>query len=341
MAQAIPFPVYSRRASMPPQEADVTVVIPTHHRPELLRRALRSVQRQTYTAFEVLVIADGEDGVEAQRVLDDLKDPRVRLVPLWARRGGAQARNIGVRMAKTPWIALLDDDDEWEPEKLALQREAADHIRTTFPVITSQSLVKSTGFAWVSPGRVLRPGEEISEFLFCRHRCVDGAQYLQTSTLFVPRELLLKLPLRAHLRRHQDWDWLLRAATVPGVAFHMIAQPLTIYHVDEGRNSVSRNLDWEFSRAWAAEMRRAFTPRAYSFFLATECASRVAKARAGRKASLSLMKAFCFDGRPTARSTAMLAGFLLLPSSLREWFRRRARELRGPATAVTRDAVPT
>ncbi|GGG92890.1 glycosyltransferase family 2 protein [Silvibacterium dinghuense] len=340
----MPESLFSRAGSMHghadrPREADITVVIPTHQRPELLRRALMSVLRQSYSALEVIVVSDGDDGSDAQAIVDEFRDRRLRVVPLWLRRGGAQARNIGVRMARTPWIAFLDDDDEWHPEKLARQMQATRTMQVEFPVISSQSLVQSNTRAWISPERAFQADEAISDFLFCRSRFIDGAQYMQTSSLLVPQELLLKIPFRPHLRRHQDWDWLLRAAKQPGVAFHMVAQPLSIFHVEEGRNSVGRGQDWEFSHAWATEMRHGFTPRAYSFFLATECVSRAVKSRAGWKAYAPLIRDYFLSGRPTVRSLLTLAGFLFVPPPVQTRIRRAARTRLQPSESSTENAM--
>ncbi len=75
----------------------VSVVIPTHNRPELLKRAVASVQAQTYQDFELIVIEDADS------------------------RGGGWARNQGIKKATGEWVAFLDDDDQWLPEKLEVQ----------------------------------------------------------------------------------------------------------------------------------------------------------------------------------------------------------------------------
>src|SRR5580704_12923149 len=95
--------------------------------------------------------------------------------------------------------------------------------------------------------------QQVSEHLFCRRRLDDGPYAMQTSTLFVPRSLMVAVPFRRGLKRHQDWDWLLRASTYPGVRFQVIAEPLTIFRVEDARPSVSRALDWQFSLAWVRE----------------------------------------------------------------------------------------
>lgn len=100
-------------------EPVVSVVIPTFNRAHLIARSLRSVLAQTFTAYEVLVVDDGSsDNTEA--VVRSLDDARIRY--FWQENGGTSAaRNRGMREARGEFIAFLDSDDEWLPEKLELQ----------------------------------------------------------------------------------------------------------------------------------------------------------------------------------------------------------------------------
>jgi glycosyltransferase involved in cell wall biosynthesis len=102
----------------------VSVVIPTHNRRRLLLRALRSVLVQREIELEVLVVDDGsiDNSAEAVRSLDD---PRVGVLRHQTSRGVATARNAGAAAAAGTWIALLDDDDLWAPDKLTRQVTAA------------------------------------------------------------------------------------------------------------------------------------------------------------------------------------------------------------------------
>ncbi len=103
----------------------VSVVIPTHDRPDLLRRALESVFAQTLSEFEIIVVDDGDEAVGAGEVVRSFGDERVRYVRQTKPHSGAPAaRNRGAREARTEFIAFLDDDDEWLPEKLSLQAVA-------------------------------------------------------------------------------------------------------------------------------------------------------------------------------------------------------------------------
>jgi glycosyltransferase involved in cell wall biosynthesis len=104
---------------------DVSVVIPTHDRWHLLHRhALPSALSQRGVDVEVIVVDNGSTDGTFDR-LTALRDPRV--VPLRQEEPGtAAARNAGIRLARGRWIAFLDDDDLWSPDKLRLQLERAD-----------------------------------------------------------------------------------------------------------------------------------------------------------------------------------------------------------------------
>ncbi|MBV8630605.1 MAG: glycosyltransferase family 2 protein [Silvibacterium sp.] len=294
----------------------VSVVIPTINRPSLLRKAVLSVLRQTWFPLEIIVVIDGEDRA-SEECLASIHDQRLRVLPLAINMGGSEARNIGVRAAKGAWVAFLDDDDEWLPEKIALQMQAARTHPQNFPVISCRLIVRTPESELIRPVRALDSRLPVSEQLFCRRTVEDGPFTLQTSTLLMRRETMLAIPFRAGLQRHQDWDWVLRAARDPRVGFHQLSEPLTIFRANDSRPSVGRVLDWQFSLRWAQEMRRYFTPRAYSFFIATECLPRAVKVKAGPAVYLRLVGEFFAAGSPTLPSLAWMAAFLCIPQRWR------------------------
>jgi len=96
----------------------VSVIIPTYNRADLVRQALASVQAQTYRDFEIVVVDDGgTDGTF--EVLSAW--PELRLLRHARRRGVSAARNTGINAARGRWLAFLDSDDLWLPDKLARQ----------------------------------------------------------------------------------------------------------------------------------------------------------------------------------------------------------------------------
>ena len=98
----------------------VSVVIPTFNRAHLIMRALQSVLTQTFTAWETIVVDDGSTD-DTETVVLSLGDSRIRYCRQPENRGPAAARNRGMREAKGEFIAFLDSDDEWFPDKLELQ----------------------------------------------------------------------------------------------------------------------------------------------------------------------------------------------------------------------------
>lgn len=146
------------RASSP----TVSVVIPTHHRHELLPRSLGSVAAQTYQDFEVIVVVDGEDE-GTTRVLADWAETVTSVIVNPIPVGGGEARNIGVRAARGRLIAFLDDDDEWMPTKLERQLRDLGMTADGDVVALSQLVTRSPAGDYIGPKTAPRPGEPLSE----------------------------------------------------------------------------------------------------------------------------------------------------------------------------------
>jgi len=121
------------------QSPKISVVIPTRNRVALAKRAIKSALLQSYPDIEVIVIVDGGSG-ESYEEFFQLTDSRIRVYILTRSVGGGEARNIGIRESRGEWIALLDDDDEWLPGKLAAQMEAAASGSVRDALICSQYL---------------------------------------------------------------------------------------------------------------------------------------------------------------------------------------------------------
>jgi glycosyltransferase involved in cell wall biosynthesis len=107
----------------------VSVVIPTHNRAQLLLRALKSVQRQTFSDWECVVVDDSSLD-ETPEVLAQISKEDSRFLPIRIDRGHAEFPGIymplneGLKFSRGEYIARLDDDDEWIcPEKLKMQVE--------------------------------------------------------------------------------------------------------------------------------------------------------------------------------------------------------------------------
>lgn len=98
----------------------VSIVIPTYNRAHLLGRAVNSVLRQTFTDFELIVVDDASAD-DTAGVVGGFHDRRIRYVRHGSNLGASVARNTGISKAQGDYVGLLDDDDEWYPEKLERQ----------------------------------------------------------------------------------------------------------------------------------------------------------------------------------------------------------------------------
>ena len=103
----------------------VSVVIPSFERPILLDRLLKSIENQTFKNIEVIVVDDCSKNVAEVEAVVQSYAPRIKieLMKNSERRGAPYSRNQGIRKAQHNLIALVDDDDEWLPEKIQKQVE--------------------------------------------------------------------------------------------------------------------------------------------------------------------------------------------------------------------------
>ena len=102
----------------------VSVILPTYNRLSLLKRAVESVSRQSYPHWELIVVNDGSTDqtrqwLESQALFQTDQAQAIHI----SNQGVSRARNVGIEAACGNWIALLDSDDEWLPEKLQRQVE--------------------------------------------------------------------------------------------------------------------------------------------------------------------------------------------------------------------------
>ncbi|MGD0976845.1 MAG: glycosyltransferase [Minisyncoccia bacterium] len=118
----------------------ISIIIPTHNRPELLKKAIVSVLGQTFEDFEVVVVDDGLEK-RADKIIKEFNDSRIKYIQHQEEKGGSAARNTGIKAASGKFIAFLDDDDEWLPEKLEIQMDkfenTTDNIGFCFSAVTN------------------------------------------------------------------------------------------------------------------------------------------------------------------------------------------------------------
>lgn len=269
----------------------VSVIIPTHKRSQLVKRAVVSAFAQTLQDIEVIVVIDGFDN-RTQTELATINHPRLQILRLPISQGGAGARNAGVAVANGEWIAFLDDDDEWLPQKLERQLEVAKRSSFQLPIISCRLTARTPKGEFIYPRRFPKPNEPLSEYLLARNSFSFGEGLIQTSTIFTKRKLLERVPFQKGLVKHQDWDWLLKVNTLAEVGIEFVNETLVIWYCwqeNEGssvefssvsskpastacepRQSTSSTSNWQQSLAWLRHNQTLVTPRAYSGFIMTQ-----------------------------------------------------------------------
>lgn len=125
------------------REGLVSIIIPTRGRIDTLLTALESVLNQTYGDLEVIIVDDNDkESIFSEKVkllVQNVADVRVRLIQQVCHINGAAARNVGIKDACGEYIAFLDDDDWWEPEKLERQVKCLSSLDETYGLVTCLS----------------------------------------------------------------------------------------------------------------------------------------------------------------------------------------------------------
>ncbi|WP_313593410.1 glycosyltransferase family 2 protein [Leuconostoc lactis] len=219
----------------------VSVIITSIGRDDL-KFAVNSVKDQTYDNIEIILVLDGvlPEGVDT----NDLK-----VIYLDGVRNGNIARNTGIKASSGEFIALLDDDDIFYPDKIQKQIE---HIRNANDVtkVVSYTKVKSfsrkTNDSKIVPSSSINENENVLDYLF---RATDPG-FIQTSTLLAHRSLFLNNLFDETITKHQDWDWLINIQKKFDIEFLFLNEILVEYQNNQPGTSVGTQNKWRYSIDW-------------------------------------------------------------------------------------------
>lgn len=210
----------------------VSVVITTCRRaPEILNRAVRSVLCQTYSDWELIIVDDSPESYEeraaVRQMIEQMKDDRIRYIAHEVNKGACASRNTGLAAAEGKYIAYLDDDDEWLPEKLATQVQKAEETDSDTAVIYCSWYVKDdkTGVTTAKKLEVHR-GWVYDSLILINYIGSTSFPLIRTECL---REIGGFDPL---MQSSQDYDaWLRLAARY---RIDCVEEPLACYHRYDG-----------------------------------------------------------------------------------------------------------
>jgi glycosyltransferase involved in cell wall biosynthesis len=217
----------------------VSIIIPTYKRPHMLHRAGESALNQTYSNIEVIIVDDNAEGsssrIDTENVMRRFSsDTRVQYIRHRTNQGGSMARNTGIAAAQGVFIAFLDDDDEFYPEKIEKQyrcfaKSDVDRLGIVF-----------CGANWVDEkGKLLRHVlNRVRGDAFAYHM----TRNLSTcQTLFIPTSVVREVHGFRLLRCAQDYDLVLRILAA-GYRVDYVNETLVTVHIHaEERISTNDN----------------------------------------------------------------------------------------------------
>jgi glycosyltransferase involved in cell wall biosynthesis len=183
--------------------SSISVVIPAFNSSATLNAAVESARAQTLRPAEIIVVDDASRD-ETWAVLGTLVGRDLKPIRCTENRGGAAARNRGIEAASGEFIAFLDADDVWAPEKLELQMLALADAGPNAFCFSAVTQTNEYGERWTLPRRGPKPGESLADFV------LKHGHIVQTSTLLVPRGLCERCKFSESLRRFQDIDFVLQ-----------------------------------------------------------------------------------------------------------------------------------
>ena len=200
-------------------EPEVSIIIPTYNRADFLKEALESLANQTFKNFEVLVVDDGS--TDSTRDIIKSYAPKINLSSIYLEenRGVSHARNLGIQKGVAPWIAFLDSDDLWLPQKLEMQLQyLKDHPELE---------ICQTEEIWIRRGIRVNPMKKHQKsggdiFKRCLELCM-----VSPSATVISRGLFEKVgPFNEALPVCEDYDlWLKISSQYP---IGLLSKPLII-----------------------------------------------------------------------------------------------------------------
>ena len=212
------------------QPESVSVVIPTHNRAYILPRAVRSVLDQTYPIHEIVIVDDGStDDTDSVILQFQQQYPQVKYYKI-PKSGAQAARNEGIRLATGTWIAFLDSDDEYLPNKIEKQMDVAKREKVSvvhcecyikrgdqFPVVLGTPAL--SGYVYQALLRAIGP--------------TFPALMVRKTTLNAIGLLDQEVP------SFQEWDTSIRLAKEN--AFGYVPEPLYVYYCHDGE-TISKDM---------------------------------------------------------------------------------------------------
>lgn len=202
----------------------VSAIITTHNRLELLKRAISSVFDQTYNDLECIVVSDASnDGTDEYCSNLPIKFIKISKADS---RGGNYARNLGILASEGDYIAFLDDDDYWKPEKIKKQVELIEEKKCEMVHCgRTNEVVKPNGITYIDRLPLKTQQGDL-------HKKILTNICTTTTCMLVKRKALMEIGMfDEKLKFWQEYDLTIRLAQRSPIYY--VNEPLCVYRIDK------------------------------------------------------------------------------------------------------------
>lgn len=207
----------------------ISVIIPVYNGAKTIEETVRSILNQTFQDFEIIIINDGSKD-ETLEAIDRIFDPRVRVYS-YPNSGQGASRNRGLSQAKGEYIAFLDADDLWTPNKLEAQLTALQANPKAGVAYSWTDFIDEWG-NFLRPGSHLNISGDVYPHLLLTNILENGSNPL------IRREAIDRIgQFDASLPPAEDWDFYLRLAAV--YPFVVVPHPQILYRVYANSSSTN------------------------------------------------------------------------------------------------------
>jgi teichuronic acid biosynthesis glycosyltransferase TuaG len=175
----------------------ISVIIPYFKKIAYINKTLMSVSKQTYKNIEIIIIFDDQDQIELEKIKSYIKKKKIRLIINSKNLGAGVSRNKGASIAKGKYLAFLDADDIWTPNKLSYQLRFMKKLKLKFSH-TSYFIIdeydKKIGF---------REAKFLQSYDDLLNSCDIGL-----SSVMIERKLFLKNKFSSNITKEDYFAWL-------------------------------------------------------------------------------------------------------------------------------------
>jgi glycosyltransferase involved in cell wall biosynthesis len=219
----------------------ISVIIPSYKRSVAIEKAVKSVLKQTYTNFEVIVIDDNgigsNENLLTKKTMQSLLklDSRIKYIELENNSGGSIARNAGIEKSDGKYITFLDDDDEYYTAKLENQLK---FYKKSFPKNNGFINCQMEVYSNDKFIRTIKTKVDEDNLLFS----AVSEKILGTPSLFIPRDLIYSVNLFTDRIKGQEWDLVVKLID-KGCDFKHMEEGLVRINISENSITTEQNID--------------------------------------------------------------------------------------------------